>query len=169
MRRRSAIGAVVLMAALATAIAGAQAQEEGKYPDLKGQWINAAGQEGQWDPTKPPGKAQQPPLTAEYQAIWDATLAKRALGWKDASCLPPGMPRSMMATDPVEFIVIPNTTYVVLSVINEFRRIYTYGRKWLERKGRAIHTQSDFLRPLYEWGDALFANAVGIGPGAPSG
>jgi glycosyltransferase involved in cell wall biosynthesis len=36
----------------------------------------------------------------------------------------------------------------------------TYGRKWLERKGRAIHTQSDFMRPLYEWGDALFANAV---------
>jgi glycosyltransferase involved in cell wall biosynthesis len=36
----------------------------------------------------------------------------------------------------------------------------TYGRKWLERKGRAIHSQSDFMRPLYAWGDALFANAV---------
>jgi hypothetical protein len=29
----------------------------------------------------------------------------------------------------------------------------TYGRKWRDRKGRAIHTQSDFMRPLYEWGD----------------
>ena len=38
----------------------------------------------------------------------------------------------------------------------------TYGRKWLARKGQAIHTQSDFMRPLYEWGDALFANAVKI-------
>jgi glycosyltransferase involved in cell wall biosynthesis len=38
----------------------------------------------------------------------------------------------------------------------------TYGRKWRDRKGRAIHTQSDFMRPLYEWGDALFANAVKI-------
>ena len=38
----------------------------------------------------------------------------------------------------------------------------TYGRKWRERKGRAIHTQSDFMRPLYEWGDALFDNAVKI-------
>ena len=38
----------------------------------------------------------------------------------------------------------------------------TYGRKWSERKGQAIHTQSDFKRPLYEWGDALFANAVSI-------
>jgi hypothetical protein len=38
----------------------------------------------------------------------------------------------------------------------------TYGRKWQDRKGRAIHTQSDFMRPLYQWGDALFANAVEI-------
>jgi glycosyltransferase involved in cell wall biosynthesis len=38
----------------------------------------------------------------------------------------------------------------------------TYGRKWSERKGGAIHTQSDFKRPLYEWGDTLFANAVRI-------
>jgi hypothetical protein len=39
---------------------------------------------------------------------------------------------------------------------------HTYGRKWLERKGRAIHTQSDFMRPLYEWGDTLFASAIKI-------
>jgi glycosyltransferase involved in cell wall biosynthesis len=38
----------------------------------------------------------------------------------------------------------------------------TYGRKWRARKGHAIHTQSDFKRPLYEWGEALFANAVRI-------
>jgi hypothetical protein len=38
----------------------------------------------------------------------------------------------------------------------------TYGRKWLDRKGKAIHTQSDFMRPLYEWGNTLFANAVKI-------
>ena len=36
----------------------------------------------------------------------------------------------------------------------------TYGKKWTERKGQAIHTESDFNRPLYEWGDTLFANAV---------
>jgi hypothetical protein len=29
----------------------------------------------------------------------------------------------------------------------------TYGRKWRDRKGRAIHTQSDFMWPLYEWGE----------------
>jgi glycosyltransferase involved in cell wall biosynthesis len=38
----------------------------------------------------------------------------------------------------------------------------TYGRKWSDRKGRAIHTESDFMRPLYEWGETLFAHAVRI-------
>jgi hypothetical protein len=38
----------------------------------------------------------------------------------------------------------------------------TYGKKWTERKGKGIHTESDFQRPLYEWGDELFANAVKI-------
>jgi hypothetical protein len=38
----------------------------------------------------------------------------------------------------------------------------TYGKKWLARKGQAIHTESDFQRPLYEWGAKLFANAVPI-------
>jgi len=38
----------------------------------------------------------------------------------------------------------------------------TYGKKWSERKGQGIHTESDFKRPLYEWGDTLFANAVRI-------
>ena len=38
----------------------------------------------------------------------------------------------------------------------------TYGKKWTERKGKAIHTLSDFNRPLYAWGDELFDNAVSI-------
>jgi glycosyltransferase involved in cell wall biosynthesis len=36
----------------------------------------------------------------------------------------------------------------------------TYGKKWTERKGQAIHTESDFKRPLYEWGETLFKNAI---------
>jgi glycosyltransferase involved in cell wall biosynthesis len=36
----------------------------------------------------------------------------------------------------------------------------TYGKKWTERKGQAIHVESDFKRPLYAWGQALFKNAV---------
>jgi glycosyl transferase family 2 len=34
-----------------------------------------------------------------------------------------------------------------------------YGRKWSDRKGPAIHTQSDFMRPLYKWGDTPYFTA----------
>jgi len=39
----------------------------------------------------------------------------------------------------------------------------TYGAKWEARKGNAVHTESDFGRPLHEWGEALFANAIPMG------
>lgn len=38
----------------------------------------------------------------------------------------------------------------------------SYGKKWADRKGKALHSQSDFGRPLFEWGDNLFENAVKI-------
>lgn len=38
----------------------------------------------------------------------------------------------------------------------------TYGAKWEARKGKAIHTESDFGNTLHEWGEALFANAVAM-------
>jgi hypothetical protein len=36
----------------------------------------------------------------------------------------------------------------------------TYGAKWEARKGKAVHTESDFGNPLYPWGSGLFAAAV---------
>lgn len=35
-----------------------------------------------------------------------------------------------------------------------------HGRKWSARKGRAIHSESDFGRPLFRWGEDLFMNAA---------
>jgi hypothetical protein len=130
MHYRTSIGAIAVAAALC--IAGAQAHDETKYPDLKGQWgRNAAGPGTQWDPTKPAGTGQQAPLTAEYKGKYDAVLAKAAAGNPPAeTCLPPGMPRSMIAYEPMEIIVMPDTTYIMLSYMSEFRRIFTDGRKW---------------------------------------
>jgi glycosyltransferase involved in cell wall biosynthesis len=38
----------------------------------------------------------------------------------------------------------------------------SYGKKWADRRGKALHSESDFGRPLFEWGDHLFENAVKI-------
>ena len=62
MLNRNSIRSLALLAALAAASVGAKAADEAKYPDLKGQWIRVGGI--QWDPSKPLGRAEQPPLTA---------------------------------------------------------------------------------------------------------
>jgi len=133
MLERTSIGAVALAAALSATIVGALAHDETSYPDLKGQWVTpGVSRDASWDPTKPAGRGQQAPLTPEYQAIFERTLAKRAesgLG-EPVSCIPPGMPRSMVVYESMEIIVMPDTTYMMLAHMGEFRRIFTDGRKW---------------------------------------
>ena len=86
-----------------------------------------------WDPSKPQGRGQQAPLTPEYRAIFDATLADKALGGlggdPTAVCLPHGMPRMMIGIYPIEFVVTPKVTYV-LTDYTTHRRIFTDGREW---------------------------------------
>jgi hypothetical protein len=40
----------------------------------------------------------------------------------------------------------------------------TYGQKWMSRKGKAVHHESDFNTKLYKWGPKLFRNAIQIHP-----
>jgi hypothetical protein len=130
---RSLAGALVAAAVLCGSIIHARAWDDAKYPDWKGQW-ERIGRGGTYDPTKPGGRGQQPPLTPEYQAIWDANLAEASAGGQfyngQARCLPGGMPRMMMPYQPMEIIVTPEITYIQISFNNEFRRIYTDGRDW---------------------------------------
>src|SRR5712691_11501 len=97
MHYRSLIGFIAQVALLSMAIAGAQAQDQSKYPDWNGQWRNASG--GHFDPSKPRLR-QQAPLTEEYQAIYAAGLADQAAGGQGNDpmyrCIPPGMPRAMI-------------------------------------------------------------------------
>jgi len=116
---------------------GAQAFDESKYPDLKGQWRRVAVPNTryraiQYDPHKPAGPEQQPPLTPEYQAIFEANLADQNLGGQAGDptykCLSPGMPRVMGAYEPMEVVVLPDTTYILIDHIHDDRRIHTDGR-----------------------------------------
>jgi len=120
---------------------GASAQEQSKYPDWSGQWNRGPGMGVGWDPIKPPGLGQQAPLTPEYRAIFDASLADKAQGGLGGDptglCLPHGMPRMMIGIYPIEFVVTPKTTYVLTDYTTD-RRVFTDDRKW-----------PDELRPSY--------------------
>src|SRR5262245_14833564 len=132
MRRRSAIGSVAVAAALGVAMSTAKAHDESKYPDWKGQWIRMGGI--QWDPSKALGRAEQAPLTAEYQEIFEAGLANQKAGGQGNdptyTCIPPGMPRTMTVVYPMEILVMPETTYIMIEYASQLRRIYTDGRAW---------------------------------------
>jgi hypothetical protein len=120
------------LAAMLAAPFSAQAQDASKYPDWSGQWTRASG--AQWDPTKPPGKGQQAPLTAEYQAVFDRVTADIAAGGQNDNptikCIPPGMPRIMIMYESMEFVITPATTYMLIEYADPLRRIYTDGRDW---------------------------------------
>ena len=128
---RSSIGAIALTAALWATTIGAQAQDAAKYPDWSGQWHRVGGT--QWDPSKPGSRGQQAPLTAEYQAIFEASLADQAAGGHGHdlrfTCRTSGMPRIMTAVYPLEIVVSPKTTYILSEYVMP-RRIYTDGRNW---------------------------------------
>jgi hypothetical protein len=122
---------MLVLAALAIMISAAAAFDEAKYPDWSGQWMRPPGVGFQWDSTKPPGLAQQAPLTPEYQAVLEASLADQAAGGQGGdnlvTCRTNGMPRMMSAAWPIEFVILPNVTYVHFEVFMP-RRIYTDGR-----------------------------------------
>src|SRR5256886_16300496 len=95
---RSAIVSIVLAAALSLTLPPAQAQDQSKYPDWSGQWRRVPdGGPPRYDPTKPYGRGQQPPLTEEYRLIHEESLADQAEGGQglyrtSARCIPMGMP-----------------------------------------------------------------------------
>src|SRR5229473_5130063 len=139
--------AVALTATLMT-VGAVQATDSAKYPNWKGAWARwvppnsardpgnggtgfTAGGQPSFDQTKPWGFGQQAPLTPEYQKVLEDSMADQANGglgnYPTARCLPGGMPR-MMASPRLEYVITPETTYLILG--GEMRRIYTDGRDW---------------------------------------
>src|SRR4051794_16653891 len=88
MLHRRSIGSIALAAALCVTVAGPSvnswAFDETKYPDWKGQWtrVPVRGLAGNpsFDPRKSDGRGQQAPLTPEYQAILEASIADQMAG-----------------------------------------------------------------------------------------
>jgi len=130
---RNPVGAISITAALLMTISGAAAFDETKYPDWSGQWKRAPGTINSWDETKRPGLTQKPPLTPEYQAIWEASMADQAAGGQGldtrVTCVSNGMPRLMTILRTMGFVVTPEITYVMFEN-NLPRWIYTDGRQF---------------------------------------
>ena len=133
---KCAVG-VALAAALTVTAGGVQAFDDAKYPSWKGQWtrviVPGVGGQGAFDPTKPWGPGQQAPLTSEYQKVLEESMADQAKGglgnYPTARCLPGGMPR-MMTFGTQEYVITPETTYILLGGEDHYRRIFTDGRDW---------------------------------------
>jgi len=138
---RNAIAALA-SALLCMAAIGVQAQQPipendrynpARYPDWSGPMRFTATGGNRYDQTKRPGRAQQAPLTAEYQAIFDAGLKDQAAGGQGGnqtfSCTPGGMPREMAGNQGLEFVVTAKATHVIFAQAMP-RRIYTDGRDW---------------------------------------
>jgi len=128
---RKTIGALALTSALLMTIGVAQAFDDSKYPDWNGQWRRPPGVNNQWDPSKPRLK-EEAPLTPEYQAIYDANLRDQEAGGMGTdptyTCIPDGMPRAMNVIFPMEIVIMPKTTYILIEYLTMLRRIYTDGR-----------------------------------------
>jgi len=135
-RMVSWVGALTLAVGLCAPIFGAQAHDESKYPNFGGQWKRPPGIGNQFDQTKAPREAQKVEFTPEYQKIFEDNLKDQALGGQGTDptyqCIPDGMPRAMNVIFPLEIIVTPNTTYMLIEYLTMQRRIFTDGRSFPE-------------------------------------
>jgi hypothetical protein len=126
-------GALTLASALLMSVITANAFDESKYPDFNAQWKRPAGVSNQYDTAKP-RTAEEAPLTPEYQGIFEANLKDQAAGGQGTdptyTCIPDGMPRAMNVIFPMEIVVTPKTTYMMIEYLTMLRRIYTDGRGW---------------------------------------
>jgi hypothetical protein len=135
----SLIWIVAQVVALLSTIGGAQAFDETKYPNLKGQWTRfiVRGVPGppSFDQTKGNGLAQRAPLTPEYQKILEDSVADQRAGGQGnntehSRCVAAGMPWMMIAFRPLEFIITPEVTHIIIADYDPLRRVFTDGRDW---------------------------------------
>jgi hypothetical protein len=150
-------GSTCIVAAALTAtlmmVGAVRATDDAKYPDWKGGWARwvppnsardpgnggtgfTAGGQPSFDQTKPWGFGQQAPLTPEYRKVLEDSMADQEQGGEGnffdhaVRCMPGGMPLMTIAFTPLEFVVTPETTYILIGGAEHFRRIFTDGRDW---------------------------------------
>jgi hypothetical protein len=150
MRTLAVIGLSAILAAGAGLSPSSAGADGATHPDWKDAWarwfppcstidfdsVFSAGGQASFDQTKPWGLGQQAPLTPEYQKVLENSIANQAKGGAGnyfdhgVRCLPGGMPQMMVAFTPLEFVVTPETTCILIGNNEHYRRIFTDGRGW---------------------------------------
>ena len=96
-----------------------------KVPDISGIWERVGGI--RFSPTN-----QLPPFAPAFAAKYQANEVARARGDVVADptsrCLPPGMPRIMVASYPLEILQTPGQVTIIAEWSSQVRRIFTDGR-----------------------------------------
>ena len=133
----AALALAALMHSTATRDIGLRkiSQSKGPMKSVRRSWRSRAalvrsGQVGE-------DTAQDAPLTPEYKALLEASVADQASGGlgdtgDHARCSAAGMPWMMVAFRPLEFVISPETTYILIADFDPLRRIFTDGRAWPE-------------------------------------
>ena len=155
MTYRISIGAIALTAALLVPLAGTRAHDEAKYPDWSGIWNRDPGPP-RYDPSKPGRRGQQPPLTPEYQAIFEASLKDQEQGGQGNDtthrCIPVGMPRQASSGFPVEIVITTKATYILFEILVFLAAQNSHRRARLAEGRRAdLHGLFDRQMDRYRW------------------
>jgi hypothetical protein len=112
-----------------------------------------------WEPKGRPGVPEKPPFTPEYAEKYRVTGQAARDGHPVADptsrCLPPGMPRIMTMSYPMEILMIPGQVTIIAEWSSQVRRVFTDGRG---------HPSADDLDPTYN-GHSI-GHWEGSGPGA---
>ena len=133
---------LVGLVALAAAPAMAQTKAPSDLPNWTGIWERVGSIT--WEPNGRPGVPETPPFTPEYAEKYRKTSQAAREGHPVAdptsSCLPPGMPRIMTMTYPMEILMTPGQVTIIAEWSSQVRRIFTDGRG---------HPPADDLDPTY--------------------
>jgi hypothetical protein len=168
-RTKPAVLALVLGAALATAVA-AQQRTVSQVPDISGAWerygFGPPGAAPSQNPLIPP-RATPPPLKPEAMKEWQARVqASREADAKGTplatgyvNCLPDGMPSMMGAMFPIEFLQSRGQVTVIEEAFTQVRRIL------LDRPQKAVDDVEPgfFGHSVGRWeADTLVVDTIGI-------
>jgi hypothetical protein len=123
-------GACAAQPALAAAARRPSAPAAQDLPNWTGIWERVGSIT--WDPNGKPGVPENPPFTPEYAEKYRRTTEAARQGHPVADptsrCLPPGMPRIMTMSYPMEILMTPGQVTIIAEWSSQVRRVFTDGR-----------------------------------------